>query len=331
MKPLGEAKCFTKEHIEANRKEAPPYLAELAIRALELVAELSEAGLGFTFKGGNSLLLILDEPRRFSIDVDITTAESKELVVKVVENCVQKHGVFARAEHRPHKTKPWLPMTSFNLYFDSAVTGSEAFIMLDVMFRPSLYKLQKKSVVCGKLFSSSVSVVLPTESSILADKLLTLGPTTLGIPYGKGKEAQRIKHIHDVALLTKQQINLVEIREAIRVCYKQELELQNRPYSFSDILKDTLHFLAQTTVSDIEPSVNSDSDTGLRELVVGRAPFEEHLFKKDYSWLRLQRDAALCAAALHSAINESVCEEEFRRLLATEDPLLVWKLISPTF
>ncbi|MBL8026510.1 MAG: nucleotidyl transferase AbiEii/AbiGii toxin family protein [Fibrobacteres bacterium] len=327
-KPLGKPECFTAAHIEKNRKEAPAALAEQAIRSLELVAELTAEGLDFTFKGGNSLLLILDKPRRFSIDVDIATAESKERVDQVVHACQEKYGVFTRIEHRPHKTKPWLPMTSYNLYYESAMGTGETFIMLDAMFQPSLYRLQKKKAVCGVLFESSTEVKLPEPASILADKLLTLGPKTLGIPYGKNKEGQRLKHVHDAALLVSLKPDLALVREALNKCHAQELELQERPLPIYDVLTDTLKFLALSTVSDTEPVPAEDADIGLKEMVKGRAPFEGHLFVKEYDWKRLRKDAALCAAAITAAVVESVSVSDFEAMTTETDPLVVWKKIS---
>ena len=89
---------FSKFHIETNRFNAPATLAEEAVHCLELVAELVEAGLDFQFKGGNSLLLILPEPKRFSIDVDIATDEPRERI----EECLDRTTV--RRVHALRKT-----------------------------------------------------------------------------------------------------------------------------------------------------------------------------------------------------------------------------------
>jgi len=64
-------KVFHEKKHRENKFDASEALAEQAVHCLELVAELVQEGLKFQFKGGNSLLLILEKPRRFSIDVDI--------------------------------------------------------------------------------------------------------------------------------------------------------------------------------------------------------------------------------------------------------------------
>ncbi len=71
---------YTPDWIREKRKKYPksdPAIMEKVIHALSLVESLAQTGLSFVFKGGTSLLLILPEPRRFSIDVDIIRTESR--------------------------------------------------------------------------------------------------------------------------------------------------------------------------------------------------------------------------------------------------------------
>lgn len=74
---------FTVEWINSHRKDKrfsrinPPVLEKM-IRALALLEALAINNLSFTFKGGTSLILLLPEPRRFSVDIDMLTAHSRE-------------------------------------------------------------------------------------------------------------------------------------------------------------------------------------------------------------------------------------------------------------
>ena len=52
---------------------------EKCIHALQLLGLLAESGLPFVFKGGTSMVLLLDRLRRLSIDIDIVS-ESPEAV-----------------------------------------------------------------------------------------------------------------------------------------------------------------------------------------------------------------------------------------------------------
>jgi hypothetical protein len=326
--PLGNARYFSRSHIGRHRKDAPAVLAEQAVHCLELVAELSRAGLDFTFKGGNSLLLLLSDPRRFSIDVDITTREKREKIGRCIDSILAKHRVFSRVRHRQHKTKPWLPMTSYELFYPSHFTESgENFVMLDVMFTPSAYPTFRKRAACKDLYRSNALVRLPRVSSLIGDKLLTLGPHTLGIPLGRNKEAQRLKHAHDVSLLADHRPGLPEIRKAVRACMAQENELQEKSLSLEAVAKDTFRFCALPASFPDEP-LDDGLDPALSEIVRGREPFAGHLFARDYSWERLNLDlakAALCMAAVYA---EDVAQEEFLKTLALDDAGCFWKKIS---
>jgi hypothetical protein len=325
--PLCEPRLLEKAHIEANKKDAPAFLAEQAVHCLEMVAELSNEGLDFCFKGGNSLLVILEEPKRFSIDVDIATAETRERVDGCVESAVKKNGVFTRVQKRQHKTKPWLPMVSYEIFYPSHFAPEgETFIMLDAVLKASPYPMQRKPVACGTLYRSDVSVKLPTVSSIIADKLLTLGPNTLGIPLGKKKEAQRLKHCHDVALLAEKGPELDKMRMALRACLAQELEIQERTMALETVMQDTLDFCRLSSQYAEEPALES-TEGALHEIVFGRLPFEGHLFKKDYSWKRLQRDTAKCGLCMAAATLEKVGEREFQEALALSAPEAVWERV----
>ena len=48
-------------------------LLEKTIGTLYLVENLANEGLEFIFKGGTSLILLLNEIKKFSVDVDIIT------------------------------------------------------------------------------------------------------------------------------------------------------------------------------------------------------------------------------------------------------------------
>ena len=157
---FANSRYFTKEHIEAHKFDAPACLAEQAVHCLELVAALKEYGLEYQFKGGNSLLLILPEPARFSIDVDIATGESVEKIVETLDRIVDSGSVFIRWEKRQHKTKPGLPISSYYLFYRSHFDESgESNIMLDVQMRNSPYETELKPVVCGDLAAFQVKTI----------------------------------------------------------------------------------------------------------------------------------------------------------------------------
>jgi hypothetical protein len=314
--PVADKSYFSKEHIERSRLNASSVLAEQAIHCLELVAELASVGLSFQFKGGNSLLLILNEPKRFSIDVDVASDKSRDEIEAALDEAVKKFGVFTRWERRQHKTKPWLPMTSYYLYYNSVIDPQpDTNIMFDVQMRRSAYRTEFKKVCCGDLYRSEAKTELPLPSSIISDKLLTLGPATLGIPIGKGKEAQRLKHVYDVSRLSKTLPDANNIRESFRQCLDQENDLQEtRNFTADDILKDTLTFLWTTARHDTKPA--SSDIPALDENIRGLEPFAGHLFESGYGWQCLRRNMARCAVCMTAAVNDKVNNDTMHQALS---------------
>ena len=324
--PIADPRFFSKEHILAHHRNAPPELAELAVRCLELVAELADHGLQFRFKGGNSLLVLLGDPKRFSIDVDISTEEPRDAIDAAVEAVVARHGVFTRWQRRQHKTKPWLPMVSYELFFQSVFTGQEIFVMLDAVLHNVACDTIQKPVGCGELFHCAKTCELPSVASILGDKLLTLGPNTLGIPIGKKKEAQRLKHVFDVSLLARHQPSIDGLRRSLQSCMAQENRIQGKNFTAGEVLQDTLRFCRLP--AEFESMPPAPNDPALAEIAVGLEPFAGHLFESGYSWQHLRIDAARAALCITAAISARITNEEFWQALRLTDTSQCWEAVQ---
>jgi hypothetical protein len=314
--PIAKAKFFTKEHIESVRLNASSALAEQAIYCCELVAELVSAGLAFQFKGGNSLLLILDEPQRFSIDVDIATDEPRERIEACLDELVNKDKAFLRWEKRQHKTKPWIPLASYFLFYNSHYAEpKDAFVMLDAQLRRSPYQTARRRVSVGTIYDADALVELPLPSSIIGDKLLTMGPSTLGIPLGKGKEAQRLKHVYDVSTLLNTEPPLSEIRTSFSACMKHELEIQQRTMAEAKVIEDTIVFCASVVPYDDRPTAAEALGAIIKENAIGIGDFAAHLFSKGYDWHRLQTDMARVALCMAALGNPAISNGDFAGVL----------------
>lgn len=293
MKTIGDSGQFTKRHIEKVRGSIGPVLAEQAVHCLELVAALGRAGLRFRFKGGNSQLLLLDKPQRLSIDVDIATAESRSRIIEAVAAVADGQGVFTRWVHRQHKTKPWLPLSSFEIFYRPLYQKEDqSFIMLDCILHSAPYPGQTKPVACGNLYRSSATTEVATPAGLAGDKLLTLGPRTLGIPFGKGKEGQRLKHVFDVARLAGLGLDPGDVATALTGCLQQELSLQQRSITLREVYEDTMALLEVPARYAAAPVVTGDMQDDVREIAVGREQLRTHLFSQRYDWADLQHDAA---------------------------------------
>lgn len=299
---LGDRKFFDRAHYEAHAGVAPPDLLELVVHCLELVAQLSHAGLEYRFKGGNSQLILLDTPARFSIDVDIVTTVEKEKLTELVEGVTARCDLFTRCEARPHITKPWLPILSFKLFFESAFDAEqEPFVALDSVLEPAPYAGLRKRVACGDIYACDETVELPTISGLLADKMLCISPATVGIPLGKNKEGHRLKHVFDVANLSRHHIDWAEMREALAACLAQENQMQRTEFSWAEVAEDTIRFLEVPLAHATRPT-ELEPGTYLDEIARGFPEVGGFLFRHEYSWERFQEDCRTAIAAVENAL-----------------------------
>ncbi|MDD5607490.1 MAG: nucleotidyl transferase AbiEii/AbiGii toxin family protein [Ignavibacterium sp.] len=99
--------CFSKEWIDQKRgiyTASDPIILERTIYAFELLGNLKKEGIEFIFKGGTSLILLLDEPKRLSIDVDIIASEEEDKISTALDEILKK-GIFKRWEEDPREDK----------------------------------------------------------------------------------------------------------------------------------------------------------------------------------------------------------------------------------
>lgn len=68
-----QEKNFVEEHIRELQKSSgcDPTLLERAVYAFGLLEALARVGTPFIFKGGTCLMLLMEQPRRLSTDIDI--------------------------------------------------------------------------------------------------------------------------------------------------------------------------------------------------------------------------------------------------------------------
>ena len=110
-----------------------PVLLEKAIVALQLVGHLVEAGLPFQFKGGSSLLLIVDPIRRLSIDADIVTQALPDEFDRILQS-VAHLPPFNGIEHDPRRDKALPPKKHFRAHYPTNFPQRDGHVLLDVLF-----------------------------------------------------------------------------------------------------------------------------------------------------------------------------------------------------
>ncbi len=317
---------FRESHIISSTFNTSKVITEQALHCLECVAELNESGLKFIFKGGNSLLLLLQKPERFSIDVDICTDETVGVIEQHLNNITGDQNVFKKWEKRHNKIKASVPITSYNLYYTSLFSSSLVnSIAINIHLKNNCYRTEVRRINCGRLFISSVQTEVPLPSSIIGEKLLALGPFTTGIPLSKGSNPLRLKHIFDISQLLQVNPSLSLIRESLHCCIKLENHQQKKNISLNAIIIDIISVLW----SSVSPA--DSFKWGIKEIYNehkrGLQPFASHLFQPGYSWTQLQIDMSRVALCTAAAGNNNISDCEFQNAL--EEPFNAGALPFP--
>lgn len=188
--------CFSDEWLERfkkqkNHRRIDKIILEKMIYALHLLEQLKSNGLNFVFKGGTSLVLLLEEGNRFSIDVDIISKTARKELEGILQKVVDSSN-FTGYELDKHRSyQAGVPKAHYKFSFKSTRVGSGT-IILDVLIEDAIYpELIEKPVITKWIETDKeTSVTLPSIDSITGDKLTAFAPNTIGIPYFKGDDNQ---------------------------------------------------------------------------------------------------------------------------------------------
>jgi len=249
-------KCFTEEWLDSfkklhEHKRIDKIILEKMIYALHLLEKLKANGLDFVFKGGTSLVLLLKEGNRFSIDIDIickTDREELEIILqKVVDT--SKFKSFELDEHRSYK--PGVPKAHYAFAFDSVTNAKySGKILLDVLIEDSIYpELTEKAIQAKWIETEGETMVnVPSIDAIIGDKLTAFAPNTIGIPFFKSKQpfAMEIcKQLFDLGKLFDQIQSIETVAKSFDVFANQEIAYRKNSNSAIEltpeiVLQDTI-------------------------------------------------------------------------------------------
>lgn len=250
-------------------------LLEKAVRALFLAEQLKLNDLTFVFKGGTSLLLHLEKPLRFSIDVDIITSDDKLKLINAMD-AVVKTGTFTRWESDERTLRKDLPVDHYKFFYKSQFPSptAESYVLLDVLYQKSLpVWVQQKAVHHPwlKTEGEPVQLTLSTISGLLGDKLTAFAPTTTGILYTKDRPVEIIKQLFDIGCLYNLVDNLTETQIAFQTVALEELKYRGLSISASEVLDDA--FLAALNICNRNPK-----DPNFQHLAKGIHNIKPHIF-----------------------------------------------------
>ena len=220
-----DKKCFTTEWIDQKSIElnySDKNLIEKVIRAFSLLDMLASSGCPFHFKGGSSLMLLLnDSTHRLSIDIDIMCPPGTNIEDYLAEYANNGFINYELIERRqagkdvPKDHSKFFYKVAFNADLDR-----QSYILLDVLYENCHYlKVERVPIVHGLIESTGdpVFVNAPSIDDILGDKLTAYAPDTTGIPYFKGENLSTlevIKQLYDIGRLFDRVTDLSVTRAA---------------------------------------------------------------------------------------------------------------------
>ena len=225
--------CITIEWIKKasiQNKNADNILVEKVIRALRLLEGLVEEKLEFVFKGGTSLMLLLESTKRLSIDIDIIMEDKVDLK-KQFANIVKKKE-FTRFELQDRRKSYHIEKSHYKFYYEPAhkTAQEEEYILLDIVYQNPIYnKLAKTNIDSQfvKQDGSALKVTTPDIDNILGDKLTAFAPETTGIPYersGRSMSMEIMKQLYDIGLIFEASSDFGATKTAFKEFAKEQLK-----------------------------------------------------------------------------------------------------------
>lgn len=242
------ADSFTTDWITRKRKDKKysktnPPIVEKMIHALGLLEALVRQGLIFIFKGGTSLVILLDEPKRFSVDVDILAGHTRDELEAVLKAVVAE-ALFTRWElDVPRSYQGGVPKAHYFLYYRSNLNAAAGYILLDVLFEEHRYAVVARRPVSSRWVSmdgEALQVEMPSIDSILGDKLTAFAPHTTGVPYGRNKSLEIVKQMYDIGHLFDHVEDLEVISRTFQAVVDQEITYRGLPITGDQVLDDII-------------------------------------------------------------------------------------------
>lgn len=229
--------CFTEEWLDAFKKQKEhnridKIILEKMIYALHLLERIKTNGLNFVFKGGTSLVLLLEEGNRFSIDIDIICKIDRETLETILQKVVDSSNFKSFELDARRSYLPGVPKAHYAFAFDSSNKGKYfGTILLDVLIEKSLYPELTERPIQTKWAETEgeTLITLPSIDAITGDKLTAFAPNTIGIPYFKGKDNQSFsmeicKQLFDLSKLFEKLENIEVVADSFQAFAKQEIE-----------------------------------------------------------------------------------------------------------
>ena len=237
---------YQKQWLEQKAKEllkGDAKLLEKAVMALCLLEQLKLQDVKLIFKGGTSLILLLEQPRRFSIDIDIIIKEKPKNINSAFDAIVKESPFSRWIPDNERKINTKAPVEHYKFYYNSVVDSyfGEEPILLDILYDEHYYNDLHKTPIKHKWLKTKEPVTIietPSLEDILGDKLTAFAPNTTGILYEKNKPVEIVKQLYDIGSLFDEVKNISNVIKTFSPIAKAEAEYRNIKITPTDVLDD---------------------------------------------------------------------------------------------
>lgn len=243
--------CFTNEFIEekagTNIHRKRTY--EKVVHAFYLLERLARENINFIFKGGTSLMLLLNEFNRFSVDIDILMDKGQETNITEIIMGYEDE-VFIKIEEDKRKPADIIKK-HFKFYYNSIYLNTEndmPYVLLDIVFDEFKYSnLQSVAIESHfiKTTNPLLQVKIPSIDEMLGDKLTAFAPNTIGILYRRtnqfySKHVEIIKQLYDISKLYDNMKNIEIVKETYHNVADVQIKNRGLFITQDECLKDSI-------------------------------------------------------------------------------------------
>lgn len=309
---------------QANRN-ADKILVEKAVRALYLLEQLQLSKLEFILKGGTALLLLLPEPKRLSIDLDVIVSEKPADKESFFKNVIEQTDYLEFGEDE-RETKSRIKKEHYKFYYEPVtnIKVEREYILLDVLYDQSPYGRYTEKIGIQSSFLKNTGILVkasvPTYEAILGDKLTAFAPNTTGVPYGKDKEIEIIKQLYDIGNLFDHVRSMIAVRNVFKRSARMGLsyrEMDEGP--ITDVLEDIL----QTSLCIATRGKDGEGD--FRELQRGIQNIRSFIFSESF---HLEKAMVPAAKAAYLSALVRTGTTDIRKFTSPAE-IAEWKIESP--
>ena len=317
---------FTKEWLDSFRAEKEHKsinvtILEKMVHAFSLLEHLKLAGLDFVFKGGTSLVLLLEKDNRFSIDIDIISGVEREPLEKILDTVVANSHFKRHILKKNRSYKEGVPKAHYTFEFYSVYNPNvPGIILLDILFDSPHYPEFIESAIEVSWLSvdgTTTTISTPSINSICGDKLTAFAPETIGIPYYKQEQlfAMEIcKQLFDLGKLFENITDISIVKKSFSAFAKAELSYRSSDEDFNkrkitetEVLFDSINTCAIISKRERNPTAETkkkfeDLNRGIRSF--GSAFLMTRHFRIEEAMAASARVAYLNAILLQPKIIE---------------------------